>query len=80
MELIVGHVYSAKRRLIIGICSMLNDRIIISKVRGLVQYDSPTVRVGRRFPRVTEEQFLKWAKEDVTTKMPVDRWREESDL
>ncbi|MEY2653412.1 MAG: hypothetical protein RLZZ524_439, partial [Pseudomonadota bacterium] len=43
--------------------------------RSQVQYDSPTVRNGRRQPKVTMAQFLRWAKEDVTNLMPPGDWR-----
>ena len=44
---------------------------------GYVQYDSPTIHTGRKYPQVSIEKFLNWAKEDVTNKMPSgDEWRQ----
>jgi len=76
-DLIVGHVYSAKKKRIIGLfTSYYNDRAIIRKLPGgVIQYDSPTVKIGRHYPSITEEQFLKWEKEDVTNIIPKDDWR-----
>jgi hypothetical protein len=59
----VGKTYSAKkpRKLIFG-----NDnRTIVWMSLDYVQYDSDTVKLGRKLPTVTREQFLKWAKEEV---------------
>lgn len=76
-DLIVGHVYSAKKKRIIGLFTRYyNDRAIIRKLAGgAIQYDSPTIKVGRHYPKNTEEQFLKWAKEDITNITPEDDWR-----
>ena len=80
MELIKNHVYSAKRKQYIGLCDMLNDRQILHVGLYSIQYDSPTIRDGRHYPTVLKDQFLKWAKNDVTDQMPTDgRWREKQD-
>jgi hypothetical protein len=73
-DLIVGHVYSAKRskRDFFG---FLNDRQIKWIGGDMIQYDSPTVAMGRHYPKITMEKFLKWAKEDVTKIMPEGEWR-----
>ena len=50
-----------------------NDRRIVWLGKSLfssgkteyVQYDSDTVKMGRKLPTVSVEQFLKWAKEEV---------------
>ncbi len=48
-----------------------NDRVIIWRGKTFfgevnVQYDAYTVRDGHNYPTVTAEDFLKWAKEEVT--------------
>ena len=75
IELIVGHVYSAKRPKALGFPPLLNDRQI--KWIGMfeVQYDSPSVAMGRKYPRISKEKFLAWAKEDVTMLCPEGEWR-----
>lgn len=74
----VGRVYSAKRPRGVGFIEpLLNDRqvIYISVAGDLVQYDSPTVARGRKYPKVGMNEFLKWAKEDVTDQCPAAEWR-----
>ncbi|MGV6989623.1 hypothetical protein ACWA5Z_12170 [Testudinibacter sp. P80/BLE/0925] len=77
-DLIVGHIYSAKRKSVDPF-GLVNDRQIlyIEKVLGTVQYDSPTVARGRHYPKVSIDKFLRWAKEDVTSQMPKGEWRSE---
>lgn len=75
-DLKVGKVFSAKRRTVVGIFEpLLNDRQIKSVNHIEVQYDSPSVKNGRHFPKVKIEAFLKWAKEDITEDMPKGEWR-----
>ena len=76
-DLKVGHVYSAKRPARCGPwAELLNDRQVIWVGLMEVQYDSPTLANGRRYPRVSKEKFLAWAKADVTDQMPPNRdWR-----
>lgn len=79
MELIVGHTYEAKRIKQVGLFFPLyNDRqiVYINRATGMVQYDSPTVALGRKLPFVSIEQFLKWAKRDITDEMTPGNWRE----
>jgi hypothetical protein len=73
-DLIVGHVYSAKKlkRTVFG---AMNDRQILHLGVSQVQYDSPTVQHGRHYPKVSFEQFLKWADADITASMPAGDWR-----
>lgn len=75
-DLIERHIYSAKRprRTVSGI---YNDRLLLRVLENSVQYDSPTVAFGRRFPVVSKEVFLKWAHKDVTEKTPEGGWRTE---
>ena len=65
-SLIVGHIYSAKKpkRMLYG----SDNRTIlwIDEERTMVQYDSDTVKIGRKQPTIPIESFLKWAKEDLS--------------
>jgi hypothetical protein len=74
-DLIKNHIYSAKRKQYLGFHDMINDRMIIWMSETKIQYDSPTIRDGRHYPTIPIEQFLKWAKEDVTPKLPIGGWR-----
>lgn len=78
LALISGHTYSAKRPAKVGAFDpLINDRQIvwISGDGARVQYDSPSVRVGQRRPMISREEFLKWAKADITDQMPEGDWR-----
>ena len=76
LELVQGHVYSAKRPQLVGIFDRRwNDRQILRLWEKTLQYDSPTIQDGRKYPTVTREQFLHWAKEDVTEQTPEGDWR-----
>lgn len=64
-QLHVGGVYRAKRfREFMG---ETNDRTIvwISADKAHVQYDSDTVKIGRRLPVIPIDKFLGWAKFEV---------------
>lgn len=77
-DLKVGHVYSAKRPAAVGFFEpLVNDRQILwmDSFGVHVQYDSPTVKFSRKYPKVTVEQFLRWAKADVTDLCPNGEWR-----
>lgn len=39
-----------------------------------VQYDSPTVGPGKKYPITTASKFLKWAEKNVTEIMPKGAW------
>jgi len=42
----------------------------------MVQYDSPTVKLGKKRPIIPAEKFLKWADKDITDLMPANLdWR-----
>lgn len=73
----VGRVYEAKRKKGAGFPQYLNDRVVtwISADRSRVQYDSPTVPLGRKMPTVDMQQFCKWAARDCTDDMPEGEWR-----
>ena len=76
IELIVGHVYEAKRPKSVGLFEpLMNDRQIKWIGFAEVQYDSPTVGFGRSYPRISKEAFLKWAARDITKEMPPGEWR-----
>lgn len=77
IDLITGHVYEAKRKKECGdiFNPVWNDRQIVWIGPFLVQYDSPTVTNGRKYPTVSIDAFLKWAKRDVTEDMPKGDWR-----
>lgn len=83
-DLKVGHVYSAKRPKEYDFPPLLGDRQILWLGKGFddkegwttfVQYDSPSVRNGRNYPKITAQKFLKWADKDVTDLMPKGEWR-----
>ena len=88
-QLVVGHVYEAKRPRATGFVTMyFDDRQILyigrhgfrrngEEVEPLivVQYDSPSVKMGRKFPKVPLEKFLKWAGRDVTEQCLPGEWR-----
>lgn len=77
LSLVVGRVYRAKRPARTGsiIDPVWNDRMIIWIGEYDVQYDSPAITLGRRYPRVSKEAFLKWAHSDITDQMPNNEWR-----
>lgn len=76
-----GRVYAAKRPRKVGefFRPVWNDRQVcwISKDRSRVQYDSPAVRNGGKFPAVSMDEFLAFVGSDVTDKMPEGDWRTE---
>ena len=83
-DLRVGHVYFAKSPKEHGFPPLLGDRqilwigLIYDNKEGFVdglQYDSPSVREGRHYPKISITKFLKWAEADVTDKMPKGEWR-----
>ena len=76
-DLTAGHCYSAKKPSKVGLFGYYNDREIVCLSPNTVQYDSPTVKIGRKRPTVPIGKFLSWAKEDITDLMPENGyWRE----
>ncbi len=80
-DLIIGHTYSAKRQTAGRFYpKLINDRQILhisyNHTGEYVQYDSPAVKPGANYPKIPVEKFLKWAKEDISAKMPKGEWRE----
>lgn len=78
LALVVGRVYRAKRPA--DSWGLVNDRQI--KWVGLldVQYDSPTIISGRKYPTVKQDAFRKWAARDVTDEMPKGLWMDWRDF
>lgn len=67
-----GRFYRAKKPG--NVRGYVNDRQIIYLSPNTVQYDGPAVAMGRNYPKVSREQFEKWAGEDVTAKLPPGEW------
>jgi len=78
-DILPGRCFEAKRPSKIGFERLLNDRQVtwVNSTRTEVQYDSITVKNGRRLPIVSMDTFLKWAKRDVSELMPKGDWRKE---
>jgi hypothetical protein len=79
-DLKVGRVYRAKRPRVVHTLggSYINDRQIlyISPFEETIQYDSPKVGFGSRYPVISVEKFLKWAAKDITDDLPPAEWEE----
>ena len=58
--------------------SYINDRQIlsISPFEDTIQYDSPKVGFGSKYPVISVEKFLKWAAKDITDDLPPAEWEE----
>ncbi len=78
MEIKLNHIYRAKnpRKVTQLFRHFFNDRevIYISQNRQVVQYDSPSLKNGSKYPKVSMEKFLKWAGSDVTDITPKNEW------
>lgn len=76
MDIIKGHIYRAKKpkraRSIAG--DFFNDRSVLYVSEHSVQYDSPTLGFGRRYPTISREKFEAWAGSDVTEGYPEGEW------
>lgn len=72
IALVVGRVYRGKRIRNCG--GLVNDRVIKWMGVDSVQFDSPSVAFGRRYPVVSRSQFLSWAGRDVTDELPAGLW------
>lgn len=79
VDIFIGHIYEAKRPASTGsfLDPLVNDRQVrwINSTHTELQYDSPTVKVGRHLPKVSMLKFLAWAARDVTDEMPPKAWR-----
>lgn len=72
-----GHIYRAKKpkkveRLFQP--AFYNDRQVVYVSDARVQYDSPTVRDGRKYPTIERAKFEAWAGSDVTEGYPRGDW------
>lgn len=63
-DLKVGHTYRAKRPKMTKF-GEINDRIIVAMTAGQVQYDGSAVGLGRKYPLISVDKFLKWAAYDI---------------
>ena len=72
LELKIGRTYRAKKPRKAGDWQqpLVNDRTIKWMNSEEVQYDGPSVAIGRNYPRVSIEKFLAWADKDVTDLLP----------
>ncbi|QRE00464.1 hypothetical protein [Burkholderia phage BCSR52] len=70
----IGQVWRAKRPKPAGslFSPAINDRQIrwVSPLGTELQYDSPSVAPGRKYPRVSVEAFDRWAAREVTNELP----------
>lgn len=75
IEIKVGRVYRAKKPKPVGFFERLyDDRVVLYVDPGRVQYDSPSVKVGKKHPFIEREKFIKWASRDVTDELPKGEW------
>lgn len=74
LTLTVGRTYRAKKPA--NSRGLVNDRTIlwIGALGMTVQYDGPAVAMGRHYPKVSREDFLKWAGRDVTDELPEGKY------
>jgi hypothetical protein len=75
-DLKVGRVYRAKKPMLVGniFDPKVNDRMVVYIGAEKLQYDSPTVKMGRKLPFIDIDLFLAWADRDVTDQIPEDEW------
>lgn len=78
----VGRIYRAKKPKPVAIWDsvdadrrpLFDDRLVVWIGGDKVQYDSPSVKLGRKLPKASLERFLKWADRDVTDGYPTGEW------
>jgi len=70
MDIQVGRTYRAKRPRNSG--GLVNDRTVlwVDSFGMIVQYYGPSEAHGRRYPKVSRDEFEKWADRDVTDELP----------
>lgn len=73
-DLKIGRCYRAKQPRQAGF-GYVNDRQIIWIGMTEVQYDSPAVEQGERYPKIDTAKFLAWAGRDVTEELPPSSWQ-----
>lgn len=76
MELKIGRTYRAKNPAPAG-TGYFNDRQILwmDSLGQTIQYDGPAVAFGRKYPKISREQFVKWVDRDVTDELPPGEWQ-----
>lgn len=74
VSLVVGRVYRAKKPKGCSFPPLCDDRQIKWIGGDQVQYDSPSVQNGRRYPTISRDKFLAWVDRDVTDELPDGEW------
>ena len=77
MNIELGHVYRAKKPKRISLFmapDFYDDRQVKYVSATQVQYDSPTVRNGRKYPTIDRAKFEAWSGSDVTDGYPEGDW------
>lgn len=75
VRLTAGRIYRGKKPKGCGFPPLCDDRQIKwIGTMGQVQYDSPSVKNGRKYPTVDHEKFLAWVDRDVTEELPEGEW------
>ena len=69
-----GRIYRAKRPKGCGFPPLCNDRLVVFLSTSRVQYDSPSVAMGRHYPFVDRATFESWAGRDVTDELQPGKW------
>lgn len=77
MDIERGHIYRAKKPkrvdlFLVG--EFYDDRQVKYVSATQVQYDSATIRRGRKYPTIDRAKFEAWAGSDVTDGYPEDDW------
>ncbi|MEX5606875.1 hypothetical protein ABFV58_02470 [Pseudomonas protegens] len=76
LKIQVGRTYRAKKPAKAGDWRnpQVNDRTIKWIGHEEIQYDGPSVAIGRKYPKVSREKFLAWAASDVTDQLPPNEY------
>lgn len=77
LELALNRTYRAKKPAPAGngVVPYYNDRSIVYLDDKIVQYDGPSVAIGRHLPKVSRDTFLDWADRDVTDQLPTGEYQ-----
>lgn len=56
----------------------VNDRTVlwVDREKRLLQYDGPAVALGRTRPVISLDQFIEWAKHDITDQLPAGEYQQ----
>lgn len=75
-DLKVGRCYRAKKPQLVGniFDPLVNDRLIVYIGSEKLQYDSPSVKIGRNLPFIDIDLFLAWVGSDVTDLLKDGEW------